>query len=93
MRAVLAASQPDAERITMSRHETRQRLAHEFGSRTSSLERSADGVARIEELTDGGLGAYSVIEAVGTREPIRQAIESTRPGHHADYVESATTSQ
>jgi threonine dehydrogenase-like Zn-dependent dehydrogenase len=36
-------------------------------------------VAKIEELTDG-LGAHSVIEAVGTQESMIQAIRSTRPG-------------
>ena len=38
-------------------------------------------LARIKELTDG-LGAHSVIEAVGTQESMMQAIRSTRPGGH-----------
>ena len=39
----------------------------------------------IKELTDG-LGAHSVIEAVGTQESMMQAIRSTRPGGHVGYV-------
>jgi threonine dehydrogenase-like Zn-dependent dehydrogenase len=39
----------------------------------------------VKELTDG-LGAYSVIEAVGTQESMMQAIRSTRPGGHVGYV-------
>jgi threonine dehydrogenase-like Zn-dependent dehydrogenase len=42
-------------------------------------------VARVKELT-GGLGAHSVIEAVGTQESMLQAIRSTRPGGHVGYV-------
>jgi threonine dehydrogenase-like Zn-dependent dehydrogenase len=42
-------------------------------------------VARIKELT-GGLGAHSVIEAVGNQESMMQAIRSARPGGHVGYV-------
>ena len=42
-------------------------------------------MARIKELTDG-LGAHSVIEAVGTQESMMQAIRATRPGGHVGYV-------
>ena len=84
--AVLAAAQLGAERIiAMSRHQPRQQLAREFGATDIVIERGADGVARIKELT-GGLGAHSVIEAVGTQESIMQAIRSTRPGGHVGYV-------
>lgn len=44
-----------------------------------------DGVARVKDLT-GGLGAHSVIEAVGTQEAMMQAIHSTRPGGHVGFV-------
>jgi threonine dehydrogenase-like Zn-dependent dehydrogenase len=44
-----------------------------------------DGVAAIKDLTDG-LGAHSVIEAVGTQESMMQAIHSTRAGGHVGYV-------
>ncbi len=84
--AVLAASQLGAERIVaMSRHETRQRLAREFGATDIIAERGDAGVKRIKELTNG-LGAHSVIEAVGTQESMLQAIQSTRPGGHVGYV-------
>jgi threonine dehydrogenase-like Zn-dependent dehydrogenase len=79
---VLAARQLGAERIiAMSRHEPRQRLALEYGATDIVTERGDDGVARIKELT-GGLGAHSVIEAVGTQESMLQAIRSARPGGH-----------
>jgi threonine dehydrogenase-like Zn-dependent dehydrogenase len=44
-----------------------------------------DGPARVKDLT-GGLGAHSVIEAVGTQESMMQAIRATRPGGHVGYV-------
>jgi threonine dehydrogenase-like Zn-dependent dehydrogenase len=84
--AVLAARQLGAERIiAMSRHEPRQQLAREFGATDIVTERGEEGVARIKELTNG-LGAHSVIEAVGTQESMLQAIGSTRPGGHVGYV-------
>jgi threonine dehydrogenase-like Zn-dependent dehydrogenase len=83
---VLAAKHLGAERIiAMSRHEPRQKLALEFGATDIVTERGDDGVTRIKELTDG-LGAHSVIEAVGTQESIMQAIRATRPGGHVGYV-------
>jgi threonine dehydrogenase-like Zn-dependent dehydrogenase len=84
--AVLAASQLGAERIiAMSRHEPRQRLARAYGATDIVTERGDEGVARIKELTNG-LGAHSVVEAVGTQESMRQAIGSTRPGGHVGFV-------
>src|SRR5437899_1727739 len=84
--AVLAARHLGAERIiAMSRHEPRQQLALEFGATDVVEERGDEGVARIKELTSG-LGAHSVIEAVGTQESMMQAIRSTRPGGHVGYV-------
>lgn len=83
---ILAAQQMGAERIiAMSRHESRQELAREFGATDIVTERGDDGVAKIKELT-GGLGAHSVIEAVGTQEAMLQAIKSTRPGGHVGFV-------
>src|SRR3981081_4896973 len=69
----------------MSRHEARQKLALEFGATDLVTERGDEGVARIKDLTDG-LGAHSVIEAVGTQEAMTQSIRSTRPGGHVGYV-------
>jgi threonine dehydrogenase-like Zn-dependent dehydrogenase len=84
--AVLAARQLGAERIiAMSRHADRQALARQFGATDIVTERGDDGVAKIKDLT-GGLGAHSVVEAVGTQESMMQAIRSTRPGGHAGYV-------
>ena len=83
---ILAAQQLGAERIiAISRHQPRQKLALEFGATDIVEERDDDGVARIKDLTDG-LGAHSVIEAVGTQESMMQAIRSTRPGGHVGYV-------
>jgi threonine dehydrogenase-like Zn-dependent dehydrogenase len=83
---VLAAKELGAERIiAMSRHSSRQQLAKEFGATDIVTERGDDGVERIKELT-GGLGAHSVIEAVGTQESMMQAIRSVRPGGSLGYV-------
>jgi threonine dehydrogenase-like Zn-dependent dehydrogenase len=84
--AVLAASRLGADRIiAMSRHESRQQLAREYGATDIVEDRGDAGVARIKELTDG-LGAHSVVEAVGTRESMLQAIGATRPGGHVGFV-------
>jgi threonine dehydrogenase-like Zn-dependent dehydrogenase len=83
---VLAAKHLGAERIMiMSRHQSRQKLALEFGATDVVEERGDDGATRIKDLTDG-LGAHSTIEAVGTRESMLQAIHATRPGGHVGYV-------
>lgn len=84
--AVLAAKRLGAERIiAMSRHADRQALAREFGATDIVEERGDEGVEKIKELT-GGLGAHSVIEAVGTQESMMQAIRATRRGGHVGYV-------
>jgi threonine dehydrogenase-like Zn-dependent dehydrogenase len=57
--------------IAMSRHESRQKLALEFGATDIVTERGDDGVAKIKQLTEG-LGAHSVIEAVGSQEAMMQ---------------------
>jgi threonine dehydrogenase-like Zn-dependent dehydrogenase len=83
---ILAAKQLGAERIiAMSRHADRQALARRFGATDIVEERGDAGVAAIKDLTDG-LGAHSVIEAVGTQESMMQAIRATRPGGHVGYV-------
>lgn len=84
--AILAAEQLGAERIiAMSRHPERQKLALEYGATDIVTERGDEGVARIRALT-GGLGAHSVIEAVGTQESTMQAIGATRPAGHLGIV-------
>jgi threonine dehydrogenase-like Zn-dependent dehydrogenase len=83
---VLAAKHLGAERIiAMSRHESRQNMAREFGATDIVTERGDDGVAKIKKMMNG-YGAHSVIEAVGTQESMMQAIRSTRPGGHVGYV-------
>jgi threonine dehydrogenase-like Zn-dependent dehydrogenase len=83
---VLSAKQMGAERIiAMSRHESRQKLALEFGATDIVSERGDEGIARIKEMT-GGIGADSVLECVGTEESMMQAIRATRPGGHMGYV-------
>jgi threonine dehydrogenase-like Zn-dependent dehydrogenase len=84
--AVLAAKQLGADRIiAMSRHEARQRLAREYGATDIVEDRGDAGVAVIKELTNG-LGAHSVVEAVGTQESMMQAIHAARPGGHVGFV-------
>jgi threonine dehydrogenase-like Zn-dependent dehydrogenase len=84
--AVLSAKQMGAGRIiAMSRHESRQKLAREFGATDIVTERGDEGIARIKDLTNG-IGADSVLECVGTQESMMQAIRSTRPGGFVSYV-------
>ena len=83
---VLAAKQLGAQRIiAMSRHAERQALARHFGATDIVEERGDAGVERIKELTDG-LGAQSVIEAVGTQESMNQAVRAARAGGHVGFV-------
>ncbi len=84
--AVLAAREMGAERIiAMSRHESRQKMALDFGATDIVTDRGDDGIAAVKDLTEG-LGASSVIEAVGTQESMMQAVGSTRPGGYLGYV-------
>ena len=84
--AVLAAKQLGAERIiAMSRHPERQKLARFYGATDIVEERGDEGVAMIKDLTEG-LGAHSVVEAVGTQESFMQAVGATRGGGHLGYV-------
>src|SRR6266446_1336973 len=83
---VLSAKQMGADRIiAMSRHQSRQKLAREFGATDIVTERGDEGVERVKELTKG-VGADSVLECVGTPESMAQAIHSTRPGGSISYV-------
>jgi len=84
--AVIAAQELGATRIiAMSRHESRQKLAREFGATDIVAERGDEGVARIKELT-GGIGADRVLECVGNSESMQQALRSTRPGGNVGFV-------
>jgi threonine dehydrogenase-like Zn-dependent dehydrogenase len=83
---ILAAKQLGAERIiAMSRHPERQALARFYGATEIVEERGDEGVAKVRDLTNG-LGAHSVIEAVGTQDSTMQAIGATRPGGHLGFV-------
>src|SRR5437667_10338474 len=83
---VLSAKQMGAGRIiAMSRHPSRQKLAREFGATDIVTERGDEGVARLNELTNG-IGADSVLECVGTQESMMQAISTSRKGGYVSYV-------
>jgi threonine dehydrogenase-like Zn-dependent dehydrogenase len=83
---VLAAAQMGAERVVaMSRHESRQRLAREFGATDVVAERGSDGEDAVRELTEG-VGADAVLECVGTGEAMQTAITVARPGATVGYV-------
>ena len=83
---VLAAARMGAERIiAMSRHESRQRIAREFGATDIVEARGDEGVAAVMELTDG-VGADAVLECVGTNESMTTAIAAARPGATVGYV-------
>lgn len=84
--AVIAAKRLGATTIiAMSRHADRQALATAFGATHIVAERGDDGVAAVQALT-GGIGADRVLECVGTKESMDQAIRSTRPGGMVGYV-------
>jgi threonine dehydrogenase-like Zn-dependent dehydrogenase len=84
--AVIAAKEMGAERIiAMSRHESRRKLAREFGATDIVTERGDEGVARIKDLT-GGIGADAVLECVGTAQAMRQSLGSARPGGNVGFV-------
>ena len=83
---VLAAHRLGAERIVaMSRHTSRQALATRFGATDIVAERGAAGVAHVNDLL-GGIGADSVLECVGTKESMQQALDCARPGGMVGFV-------
>jgi threonine dehydrogenase-like Zn-dependent dehydrogenase len=83
---VLAAKQMGASRIiAMSRHKSRQELALEFGATDIVSERGEAGIARVKELTKN-VGADAVLECVGTKESMQQALKCARPGSMIGYV-------
>ncbi len=83
---VMATNQLGADRIiAMSRHNSRQKLAREFGATDIMEERGDDGIAHIMDLTDG-IGAESVLECVGMRTSMSRAIGVCRPGDTIGYV-------
>ncbi|MDQ1555129.1 MAG: hypothetical protein QOI02_131 [Actinomycetota bacterium] len=84
--AVLASKRLGASRIVaMSRHADRQAIAREFGATDIVELRGDEGVEAIRQMFDG-IGADCVLECVGTKESMDQAIRSTRPGGMVGYV-------
>jgi len=84
--AIIAAKRLGAGTIiAMSRHPQRQALARELGATHIVQERGDAGVEAVRELTDG-IGADRVLECVGTKESMDQALRSTRPGGMVGYV-------
>ncbi|SER55760.1 zinc-dependent alcohol dehydrogenase family protein [Actinokineospora terrae] len=83
--AVLAASRLGAERVVaMSRHADRQALATAFGATDIVATRGDEGVAEVRDLLGGG--ADAVLECVGTKESMDQALHAVRPGGRLGYV-------
>jgi alcohol dehydrogenase len=78
---VLSAALLGAGRIIVlgSTHESRHRLAREWGATDIITTRGAEAVAALRELTDG-YGADAVLECVGTKEATETAFAVARAG-------------
>ena len=77
---VIAAKRLGAEPVIMlGRHPDRIELAKRFGATHIVSERGDEGVERVRKLT-GGLGAYSVLECVGSEDAMRMAMGIVRAG-------------
>ncbi|MDO5749652.1 MAG: alcohol dehydrogenase catalytic domain-containing protein [Rothia sp. (in: high G+C Gram-positive bacteria)] len=84
--AVIASKILGAERIVMmSRHEKNQKLAVEFGATDIVPLRGQEAVDHLKEMFDG-IGPDCVLECVGTREAMAQAIQSARGGGQVGFV-------
>jgi threonine dehydrogenase-like Zn-dependent dehydrogenase len=83
---VLAASVMGAETIVaMSRHESRQALAKEYGATHVVAARGDEGAAEVMDIT-GGVGADAVLECVGTDSAMGTAFAVARPGATVGFV-------
>ncbi len=83
---VLAASVMGAEKvIAMSRHESRQKIATEFGATHIVAARGREGAAEVKEIT-AGVGADAVLECVGTDDAMGTAFAVARPGATVGFV-------
>ncbi|TVL90974.1 zinc-dependent alcohol dehydrogenase family protein [Streptomyces sp. SAJ15] len=83
---VLAARRLGAERIiALGRHAVRTDIARTFGATDVVAERGEAAVEAVRELTRGQ-GAHAVIEAVGTEQSMRTAVQITRHGGAIGYV-------
>ncbi|MBP2436799.1 zinc-dependent alcohol dehydrogenase family protein [Microbacterium amylolyticum] len=84
--AVLAARRLGAERIVaMSRHASRQDVARAFGATDIVPERGDEGVAKLKDMFSG-IGPDAVLECVGTKESMDQALRAARPGGQVGFV-------
>ena len=83
---ILAARRLGAARIVaMSRHADRQQVARGFGATGIVAERGDEGISHVHDLLDG-IGADAVLECVGTKESMEQAVGAARPGGRVGYV-------
>ena len=84
--AVLAAKRLGAERIiALSRHESRQVLAREFGATDVVEQRGKEATAAVMEMTRG-VGVDAALECVGTGKAMKTALSIARPGSVVGYV-------
>ncbi|MBK3642149.1 zinc-dependent alcohol dehydrogenase family protein [Streptomyces sp. MBT33] len=84
--AVLAAKRLGAERIiALGRHRVRTDIARRFGATDVVAERGEAAVEAVRELTRGQ-GAHAVVEAVGTEQSMRTAVQITRDGGAIGFV-------
>ncbi|MFD5628002.1 zinc-dependent alcohol dehydrogenase family protein [Streptomyces sp. NPDC127072] len=84
--AVLAAKRLGAERIiALGRHQVRTDIARRFGATDVVAERGDAAVEAVRELTRGQ-GAPCVVEAVGTEQSMRTAVNITRDGGAIGFV-------
>ncbi|MFF3708052.1 zinc-dependent alcohol dehydrogenase family protein [Streptomyces phaeochromogenes] len=83
---VLAAKRLGADRIiALGRHEARTDIARRFGATDVVAERGDAAVEAVRELTRGQ-GAHAVVEAVGTEQSMRTAVNITRDGGAIGFV-------
>lgn len=68
-----------AKVIAIDPDENRLAKAKEFGA-TDGIVAGPDAVTKVKDMTDGGLGADVVIEAVGYPETLQTCVEMVRPG-------------
>jgi threonine dehydrogenase-like Zn-dependent dehydrogenase len=83
--AVLASARLGAERvIALGHHAERLLLAQEFGATDVVAERGDEAVARVREITNGGVP--KALECVGTDASFDAAIHICRPGGVVGHV-------
>uniref|UniRef100_UPI000AC1391E zinc-binding dehydrogenase n=1 Tax=Streptomyces puniciscabiei TaxID=164348 RepID=UPI000AC1391E len=81
--ALGAGARPGA--IALGRHEVRTDIARRFGATDVVAERGDAAVEAVRELTRGQ-GAHAVVEAVGTEQSMRTAVNITRDGGAIGFV-------